>query len=96
MALPLIGVTHAALSNWEYMEVIRIYANQTCSKNLQSSVETIDDIVAKGGQNLIKLKALFGLPNVSHVQDFVMVMQVRKIRAISMLRPALTMSCRIR
>ncbi|RDB14917.1 putative extracellular serine carboxypeptidase [Hypsizygus marmoreus] len=64
------AVTHAALTNWEYMEVIRRAADPKCSSHLESSIVTIDNfldhrVFAK------PLKALFGLKNLTHDDDFV-------------------------
>ncbi|KAG7088068.1 hypothetical protein E1B28_012099 [Marasmius oreades] len=64
------GVTHAALSNWEYMDVIRLAANATCSRNLVGSVKRIDAILAKGTQTAA-LKKQFGITDLKHDVDFV-------------------------
>jgi len=62
------GVTHAALSNWEYFDVIRKAANPTCSRHLEKSVEYIDLVLAT--KILAKpLKSLFGLEEL-HDDDF--------------------------
>ncbi|THU97122.1 peptidase S28 [Dendrothele bispora CBS 962.96] len=67
------AVTHAAISNWEYMDVIRKAADPTCSKHLQNSVETIDAILAHDTHGLLAkpLKALFGIHDLKHDVDFV-------------------------
>ncbi|KAK7028822.1 Serine carboxypeptidase [Paramarasmius palmivorus] len=66
------GVTHAALSNWEYMDVIRNAANATCSNHLHESVKTIDAILAKGNATeSAALKARFGITDLAHDVDFV-------------------------
>ncbi|TDL22164.1 peptidase S28 [Rickenella mellea] len=63
------GVTHATLANWEYMEIIRNAADPTCSKNLESAIAAIDDMLA---MPLLRnrLKALFGLADLEHDDDF--------------------------
>ncbi|KAF9449108.1 hypothetical protein P691DRAFT_813128 [Macrolepiota fuliginosa MF-IS2] len=63
------GVTHAAIENWQYMEVIRNAADPTCSSHLVASVNVIDTILLSG---IFKkqLKGLFGLADLQHDQDF--------------------------
>ncbi|GLB38681.1 putative peptidase S28 [Lyophyllum shimeji] len=68
------AVTHAALSNWEYMEVIRQAADPKCSSHLERSIVTIDNILdfpRLGGY----LKALFGVKGLKHDVDFVSLIQ---------------------
>ncbi|KAI0039734.1 peptidase S28 [Auriscalpium vulgare] len=68
------GVTHAALSNWEYMDVIRTYADPICSANLVRSIEVVDD--ALRSPNLHdQIKALFNLSGLTSDQDFVSLLQ---------------------
>ncbi|KZP11672.1 peptidase S28 [Athelia psychrophila] len=64
------AVTHAALSNWEYMDVIRLAAEPKCAANLVGSIEYIDNILALSQQGKI-LKGLFGLASLEHDEDFV-------------------------
>ncbi|KAG6818369.1 hypothetical protein H0H93_005520 [Arthromyces matolae] len=64
------AVTHAAISNWEYMEVIRHYADPTCSSHLEQSIKTIDHILDQPHFGIL-LKALFGLQDLQHDDDFV-------------------------
>jgi hypothetical protein len=68
-------VTHAALSNWEYYEIIRRAANQTCSSALQHSIEKIDDILSEG-KDAKALKAIFGLDKLEHDDDFTAILKV--------------------
>ncbi|KAF5344869.1 hypothetical protein D9758_011575 [Tetrapyrgos nigripes] len=64
------GVTHAAITNWEYMDVIRRAADPICSNHLQKSIETIDFILA---HRVLSgpLKRLFGVHGLKHDVDFV-------------------------
>ncbi|CAL1713219.1 unnamed protein product [Somion occarium] len=64
------GVTHATLENWEYMDIIRRAADPKCSTHLEKSIRTIDTLLAipRVGR---RLKALFGLANLQHDEDFV-------------------------
>jgi hypothetical protein len=62
------GVTHAFLSMWEYMEVIRQAAEPKCADHLQKSIETIDDVLGKPFSKT--LKGLFGLHGLQHDEDF--------------------------
>ncbi|KAN0131018.1 peptidase S28 [Lactarius tabidus] len=67
------AVTHAVLTNWEYMDVIRLAADPKCSSNLVNSITTIDSLLkirTLRGQ----LKKLFGLGGLASDQDFVSVL----------------------
>ena len=72
------AVTHAALENWEYMEIIREAADPKCSGHIVGSIGTVDDILL-GGNKFLKtqLKKLFGLSELEHDEDFVSVLEVR-------------------
>jgi hypothetical protein len=73
---PFLAVTHAVLTNWEYMDVIRLAADPKCSSNLVNSITTIDSLLkirTLRGQ----LKKLFGLGGLASDQDFVSVLTVR-------------------
>ncbi|KAF5360739.1 hypothetical protein D9756_005098 [Leucocoprinus leucothites] len=63
------GVTHAAVENWQYMEIIRNGADSKCSSHLENSVAIIDTILLSG---IFKkqLKGLFGLADLKHDDDF--------------------------
>ncbi|KAJ7069481.1 serine carboxypeptidase S28-domain-containing protein [Mycena amicta] len=67
------GVTHASIMNWEYMEIIRTYADPTCSAHLQNAIKTIDTIITSRLKR--PLKSLFGLANLSHDDDFASVIE---------------------
>ncbi|KAH0585852.1 hypothetical protein H2248_007139 [Termitomyces sp. 'cryptogamus'] len=64
------AVTHAAITNWEYMEVIRRAADSKCSGDLQQSITTIDDTLDMPFFRGL-LKGLFGLQDLEHDDDFV-------------------------
>lgn len=70
-----IAVTHASITNWEYMDVIRIYADPKCSTRLESSIKTID-LILDGRIFAPRIKALFGLAGLKHDEDFVAVLEV--------------------
>ncbi|KAI9455808.1 peptidase S28 [Lactarius psammicola] len=67
------AVTHAVLTNWEYMDVIRLAADPRCSSNLVNSITTIDSML-KIGTLRVPLKKLFGLGGLASDQDFVSVL----------------------
>ena len=73
---PFQAVTHATLTNWEYMDVIRLAADPKCSSNLVNSITTIDRLL-KFGTLRVPLKRLFGLAGLASDQDFVSVLTVR-------------------
>lgn len=64
------AVTHASLTNWEYMEVIRLAAERKCSLHLEHAISTIDTILDHPVLAPI-IKALFGLMDLKHDEDFV-------------------------
>jgi len=72
------GVTHAAVENWQYMEIIRQAADPTCSSHIQNSINIIDTILLTG---LFKkqLKGLFGLADLEHDDDFASTISVRHL-----------------
>ncbi|TFY54686.1 hypothetical protein EVG20_g9606 [Dentipellis fragilis] len=64
------GVTHAAITNWEYMDVIRLAANKTCSGNLVQAVAEVDKLLQSPATHN-QTRALFGLTGIVHDDDFV-------------------------
>ncbi|KAH9991482.1 hypothetical protein BJV77DRAFT_1007717, partial [Russula vinacea] len=44
-AIALSAVSHAVLTDWEYMDVIRLAADAKCSSNLVNSISTIDRLL---------------------------------------------------
>ena len=78
--LKFIAVTHAALENWEYMDVIRKAADPKCSKHIVNSIKTIDYILSNSAEFIKRrLKALFGLAKLEHDADFASVLEVRDL-----------------
>ncbi|KAJ3799815.1 serine carboxypeptidase S28-domain-containing protein [Lentinula aff. detonsa] len=69
------AVTHAAIINWEYMDIIRRYADPVCSTHLQESIKTIDSILDHRVLST-PLKALFGVHGLQHDVDFVSLIEV--------------------
>ncbi len=69
------GVTHAALENWEYMDIIRAAAEPECSKHLVTSISVIDGLLAVPRLREA-LKGLFGLAELEHDDDFASVLEV--------------------
>ena len=69
------GVTHAALENWEYFEIIRQAAEPECSSSLQNAIETIDTLLNIPFLRRF-LKGLFGLADLEHDDDFVSLLTV--------------------
>lgn len=71
-----LAVTHAAITNWEYMDIIRRYAEPKCSEHLQKSIETIDKILDTRVL-ATPLKALFGVHGLRSDKDFASLIEVR-------------------
>jgi hypothetical protein len=75
------AVTHAALENWEYMDVIRKAADPKCSNHIVNSIETIDYILSNAPEFVKRrLKALFGLAGLEHDTDFAAVLEASTLR----------------
>ncbi|RXW17807.1 hypothetical protein EST38_g8048 [Candolleomyces aberdarensis] len=64
------AVTHATLEAWEYMTVIRDAADPKCSSHIVNAISSIDSILQRGYFKR-QLKALFGLAELEHDEDFV-------------------------
>ena len=71
------GVTHASLSNWEYMEIIRQAADKRCSRNIERTIKTIDHLLETPLRKSIK--QLFGLGELEHDDDFMSLLSVRSV-----------------
>ncbi|KAH9219793.1 putative serine protease K12H4.7 [Leptodontidium sp. 2 PMI_412] len=66
------GVTEAIWDYWAYWEPIRWYANQQCIEYQQKIIDLVDNIIIRQNDSdtTAELKAAFGLPNVTHDDDF--------------------------
>lgn len=71
-----IGVTHASIENWEYMEIVRRAADLKCSGNIQLTVEIVDSLLANPVTGR-PIKGLFGLADLEHNEDFMSLLEVR-------------------
>ncbi|KAI0804685.1 peptidase S28 [Irpex lacteus] len=63
------GVVYASVSDWQYMDIIRQFAPADCVKQLEVAVEEFDDLLEKSNTTRQAIKALYGLPNVTHDAD---------------------------
>jgi len=68
------------------MEVIRLAAEPKCASNMEKSIETIDNIL-KNGLLSKPLKALFGLGDLEHDEDFASLLAVSLIGSCDALHP---------
>lgn len=57
------------------MDVIRLAADPICSAHIENSIKTIDEILAYPRASK-PLKALFGLSELQHDEDFVSLLEV--------------------
>lgn len=69
------GVTYASATDWQYYDSIRHYTSAECAKQIELTVEEVDSLVTNP-QAVQPIKELFGLPNVTHIQDVVSVISV--------------------
>jgi hypothetical protein len=73
-------VIEAIADMWQYMDAIRLAANQTCMTALAASVKTFDTILEKNNTaDTQALKSMFGLEGVKHTDDFATSISVRNI-----------------
>lgn len=68
------GVTHAALSNWEYYEIIRNAADPTCARQLEHATLAVDALLSVPYVKRY-IKSLFGLEDLAHDDDFISVLE---------------------
>ena len=69
------AVTHASVELWEYMDVIRRFADRRCSQHLENLTVTIDSMLSQHGTRKA-VKVLFGLSALEHDYDFVSTIEV--------------------
>jgi len=74
-ATPFTVVTHASIELWEYMDVIRRFANRRCSRHLENLAVMIDPMLSQSGTRRA-VKALFSLSALEHDYDFVTTIEV--------------------
>jgi len=69
------GVTVAIYDYWKYFEPVRVFGEPTCIEYIQKITNAADNIILKLNDTatIDKLKSAFGLPNVTHVSDFMAV-----------------------
>jgi hypothetical protein len=70
-----LAVTRAVLTNWEYMDVIRLAADPKCSSNLVNTITIVDSLV-KFSPLRGRLKDLLDLSELESDKDFVSVLTV--------------------
>jgi len=60
---------------WTYFEPIRVYGEPTCIEYIQKITNAADNIILKVNDTATTadLKGAFGLPNVTHIDDFMFV-----------------------
>ncbi|KAF9234953.1 peptidase S28 [Melanogaster broomeanus] len=68
------GVTHAAISNWEYYDIIRKAADPLCSAHIENAMQTIDALLEVPYLKPL-VKGLFGLQDLEHDDDFASVIE---------------------
>lgn len=70
------GVTEAIWDYWTYFEPIRVYADQKCIEYTQKITHVVDNILIglKNPATTAELKGVWGLPNVTHDDDFAQVL----------------------
>ncbi|KAF8586289.1 peptidase S28 [Ramaria rubella] len=68
------AVTHAALYNWEYTDLIRNYTDPACREAIDYSIGAVDRLLSRD-LTRIWVKSLFGLRGLRQDQDFASILQ---------------------
>ncbi|KAI0070419.1 peptidase S28 [Panus rudis PR-1116 ss-1] len=63
------GVTYATIVDWEYFDIIRQFAPKDCIQQIETTINEIDPLLEKKSTRKL-IQSVFGLPNVTHVEDF--------------------------
>ncbi|OCH94429.1 peptidase S28 [Obba rivulosa] len=69
------GVAHATLRDWRYYDIIRQSASSACMAQVEKAIVEVDALL-ENERTHAEVQALFGLPNVTHVQDFAAVLVI--------------------
>ena len=69
------GVTYATVEDWQYYDIIRQFAPSDCIKQIETTVYEVDELLS-GSKTVQPIQALFGLGNLTHVQDFASLINV--------------------
>ena len=69
------GVTYATVVDWQYYDIIRQFGPSDCIKQVQKTVETVDELLSVPKTHDV-IKGLFGLANLTHDEDFASVLSV--------------------
>ncbi|THH02794.1 hypothetical protein EW026_g112 [Hermanssonia centrifuga] len=64
------GVTYATILDWQYYDIIRQFGPTDCIHQIQTTVYEVDELLSDAKSHT-PIKALFGLANLTHDQDFV-------------------------
>ncbi|CAL1716305.1 unnamed protein product [Somion occarium] len=63
------GVTFASLKDWQYYDIIRQFAPADCIKQVETTIVEVDELLSSD-KTQATIQNVFGLPNVTHVEDF--------------------------
>ena len=65
------AVTEAQKDFWQYYEIVRQGMPKNCSRDVVTVIEYVDQVLAYGNkQDVHDLKAMFGMQDVAHNDDF--------------------------
>lgn len=70
------GVVQASLSDWQYMDIIRQFAPADCVAQIQTAVLEFDKLIVQSNATQDAIKELYGVPDVSHIQDVASLLSV--------------------
>ena len=72
------GVTYATVQDWQYFDIIRQFGPSDCIKQIETTVDEVDELLSNP-MTLHAIKSLFGLGNLTHVEDFASLLTVRSL-----------------
>ena len=71
------GVTYATVEDWQYFDIIRQFGPSDCIKQIETTVLEVDELLSNP-KTVKEIKALFGLGNLTHVEDFASLLTVSR------------------
>ncbi|KIP05030.1 hypothetical protein PHLGIDRAFT_491601 [Phlebiopsis gigantea 11061_1 CR5-6] len=63
------GVTYATVEDWQYYDIIRQFGPSDCIQQVETTILEVDELLSDP-KTVKSIKALFGLGNLTHAEDF--------------------------
>lgn len=76
------GVTYATVVDWQYFDIIRQFGPADCIKQVETTVIEVDNLLSNPATHQ-PIKALFGLANLTHDEDFASLLAVSVVEVLA-------------